>query len=119
MQCACCGNAIRNGEERQENGQTVCEDCYIDRISKPRTCDPWAVYSARNMPEGQEGLNEIQQGILTVLSEKGEVQPEVVAAALTISLSDLEREFAALRHMEKVRGRLKDGKKVIRLWDGK
>jgi len=29
---------------------------------------------------------------------------------------DFEREIAALRHMEKVRGELRVGKKYIRLW---
>ncbi len=29
---------------------------------------------------------------------------------------DLEREIACLRHMEKVRGELREGKKFIRLW---
>jgi hypothetical protein len=35
---------------------------------------------------------------------------------LNISPMDLEREIAALRHMEKVRGELRSGKKYIRLW---
>ncbi len=117
MKCTCCGNEIQKGDEMTKDGQTVCEDCYIDMVAKPKTCDPWAVYSARNIPEGHQTLNEIQQGILNVLSEKGEASPEAVAAELNISMPDLEREFAALRHMDKVRGRLKDGRKVIRLAD--
>jgi hypothetical protein len=39
-----------------------------------------------------------------------------LAQRLKIKLSDLEREIAALRHMEKVRGALKNGKKIICLW---
>jgi hypothetical protein len=35
---------------------------------------------------------------------------------LQIKPSDLERELASLRHMEKVRGELRDGKKIVRLW---
>ncbi len=30
--------------------------------------------------------------------------------------TDLEREIATLRHMEKVRGELRQGKRIIRLW---
>ena len=119
MKCTCCGNEIIAGEEMERNGQTVCEDCYIDMAAKPKTCDPWAVYSARNIPEGRQALNEIQQGILKVLAEKGESPPESVAAALKIDMSDFEREFAVLRHMEKVQGRLVEGKKMIRLADSK
>jgi hypothetical protein len=29
---------------------------------------------------------------------------------------DFERDIAALRHMEKIRGELRGGKKLIRLW---
>lgn len=32
------------------------------------------------------------------------------------TLSGLEREIATLRHMEKVRGELRKGKKMVRLW---
>jgi hypothetical protein len=35
---------------------------------------------------------------------------------LGISSIELEREIAALRHMEKVRGELREGKKFIPLW---
>ena len=30
--------------------------------------------------------------------------------------TDIERDIAALRHMEKIRGELRGGKKLIRLW---
>ena len=35
---------------------------------------------------------------------------------LNISPMDLEREIAALRHMEKVRGELREGKKYLKVW---
>ena len=43
-------------------------------------------------------------------------RPEHLVERLNISPMDLEREIAALRHMEKVRGELRSGKKYIRLW---
>jgi hypothetical protein len=33
-----------------------------------------------------------------------------------MKLTDLEREIAALRHMEKVRAKMKDDRKIICLW---
>jgi hypothetical protein len=30
--------------------------------------------------------------------------------------AELDRELATLRHMEKVRGQLREGKKIVRLW---
>jgi len=33
-----------------------------------------------------------------------------------IKPADLEREVAALRHMEKLKGELRDGKKFLILW---
>lgn len=44
------------------------------------------------------------------------MEPAILAERLQMRPSDLEREIAALRHMEKVRGELRQGKKVIRLW---
>jgi hypothetical protein len=54
--------------------------------------------------------------ILQVLAETGGAPPEIVAQKLEMNLVELEREFATLRHMEKVRGQMRDGKKIICLW---
>ena len=48
--------------------------------------------------------------------ETGGVEPRVLVERLDLKASDLEREIAALRHMEKVRGQLRQGKRIIRLW---
>jgi hypothetical protein len=34
-----------------------------------------------------------------------------------VKLPELERELATLRHMEKVRGAMRAGKKVVILWE--
>jgi hypothetical protein len=84
----------------------LCEDCYMDALSPAKTCDPWAVHSAKTFGKetgGKFDLTELQRKIHLV-------------ERLNISLMDLEREIAALRHMEKVRGELRGGKKYIRLW---
>jgi hypothetical protein len=119
MTCEKCGDAIEKGEQRELHGQILCEDCYMDALSPPRSCDPWAVHSAKSfMKEGGKdpGLNPTQVKILEILSESGGVEPKILVERLQIKPSDLEREIASLRHMEKVRGELKDGKKIICLW---
>ena len=119
MNCDRCKDNIDEGEERRFHGQTLCEDCYIDALSPAKACDPWAVYSAKTFAQGTESKIEItatQSKILQILKDTGGTEPETIIEQLGITPSDLEREVATLRHMEKVRGELRDGKKIIRLW---
>lgn len=119
MQCDKCGTAIDPGDDREFGGQVVCEDCYMDSLSPARTCDPWAVHSAKTLKEqgGREPeINELQTQILEILAQTGGLEPAVLAARLNVKPVELERQIASLRHMEKVRGALQEGRKVIRLW---
>jgi len=91
----------------------------MDALSPARSCDPWAVYSAKRLESsGSQGLhlNETQERIVVFLEEVGEAEPEAICRKLEIDPDTFKREIAALRHMEKTRGRLKDGKVVLRLW---
>ena len=120
MECVKCGDPIEPGEEREHLGQTLCEDCYMDALSPPRTCDPWAVHSAKSFMR-QEGnseprLNSTQRKIIEILHDTGGIEPGILMERLQIKPSDLEREIAALRHMEKVRGELREGKRFLILW---
>jgi hypothetical protein len=119
MNCDRCGDVIEKGEERDFHGETLCEDCYMDALSPPRACDPWAVHSAKSFirERGMEpALSPTQAKIIEVLRETGGVESSVLVERLQIKLPDLERELAALRHMEKIRADLREGKKIIRLW---
>ena len=119
MKCARCEASIPEGEEREHLGRVLCEDCYMDALSPANTCDPWAVHSAKTLGKelgGRFELTELQRKLLAILQETGGVPPEHLVERLNLSPMDLEREIAALRHMEKVRGELRDGKKYIRLW---
>ena len=119
MKCARCEGAISAEEEREHLGRTLCEDCYMDALSPAKTCDPWAVHSAKSLGKelgGKFELTVLQQKILAILQETGGAPPEHLVERLNISPMDLEREIAALRHMEKVRGELRVGKKYLRLW---
>jgi DNA-binding MarR family transcriptional regulator len=61
-------------------------------------------------------LNEFQKKILMILKETGGAEPATLCDKLDIKPADLEREVAALRHMEKIRGELMSGKKFLILW---
>jgi hypothetical protein len=120
MQCDKCKTDIPEGEEKKHSGRILCEDCYMDALSPLKPCDPWAVYSATTAIK-QHGhdlqLPPIQQQILHSLRQKGPAEPDQLCVTLHISKTDMERELAVLRHMEKIRGQLRDGKRIIRLWD--
>jgi hypothetical protein len=108
MKCDRCNAAIEKGEEREHFGQLLCEDCYMDVLSPAKGCDPWAVHSAKSF-ERHSGspvtLTPIQTEILEILEETGGVEREALLEHLEGKLTrpQLEREFATLRHMEKIR----------------
>jgi hypothetical protein len=119
MQCERCKSAIPEGEEMELHGQVLCEDCYLDLLSPSRVCDPWAVHSAKtflNNTGSELNLTSIQRKILAILQNEGPQEIVNLCKSLQIKATDIERELAALRHMEKIRGERKDGKKRIRLW---
>ena len=119
MRCDRCKEVVEKGEERELHGQALCEDCYMDALSPARACDPWAVHSAKSLLKNTGPsleINETQAKILRILEETGGAEPTVISERLHVKPSDLEREIASLRHMEKVRGELREGKKVLCLW---
>ena len=119
MKCERCHDVIPEGEEREHYGRVLCEDCYMDVLSPLKACDPWAVHSAKSFSKDERyvlNLNENQQKILDILKEKEPMEIKSLLEALRIKETDLERELATLRHMGKVRGELRNGKRMIRLW---
>jgi len=111
MECERCKEVIGKGEEREHHGQILCEDCYMDLLSPARTCDPWAVHSAQTLAKTSGRSLE-----LTEIQKAGGLEPGVIVERLKIKPADLEREVAALRHMEKIRGELRQGKKFLIPW---
>jgi len=99
----------------------LCEDCCMEACSPLRTCDPWAVHSAKTWErrtDAPKALTPQQEAILQALEAHGPLTPEALRQRLAgrWSLAELEREFAALRHMEKVRGEKRGTGVVWRLW---
>lgn len=118
MECNRCHAVVDSEEEKEHLGHILCEDCYMEVRSPLKTCDPWAVHSAKSF--GQAAiLTSLQAEILQILKETGAIEPSVLLQKLggSLTLSELEREFSALRHMEKVRGK-KDGNRIVwLLWN--
>ena len=72
-------------------------------------------YTVPNLSQKKKGadieLTETQSIILKTLKECGGTEPKSLSEKLQIKPSDLEREIATLRHMEKVKGGAAERKK--------
>ena len=121
MQCERCTATIPAGEENDRLGRLLCEDCYMEALSPLKTCDPWAVHSAKNFDAqmgGQAALTDRQKEILGILQETGGLERHELVRRIggEFSDADLTREFAPLRHMEKARAEKRGDKVFLRLW---
>ena len=108
--CAKCGAGIDADEVKEFRGEDLCEDCYLDTLTPIVVCDPWAVHTAKSLkdlPGGHE-LTPTQQKLFNLVKERGDVPMAEAAANLGLNEEDLRREFAPLRHMEKLRACKKD-----------
>jgi hypothetical protein len=103
MECAKCKAALAADEVYERGGEALCEDCFLDVMAAPKTCDPWAVHSAKNMPKGPSALTPVQQQILEIIQQRGPVSAAGICSALQISEEEFRRHFATLRHMELAR----------------
>jgi hypothetical protein len=62
--CERCGASMDTAKTYEFAGASLCEDCYLEQRVKPVTCDPWAVYSARNTKGKAPQLTDIEGRIL-------------------------------------------------------
>ena len=104
--CAKCDKQIEKRQGYEHQGKLFCEDCYMDVLSPPRACDPWAVHSAQTFLRGRdklETLAPLQLKLVNYLKQKGEATLEELVENLNLTEEELRREFAVLRHMEILR----------------
>ncbi len=108
--CTKCGASLQDEEPREHLGEVLCEDCYLDALSPVKTCDPWAVHTARSLKDLPGGLTLTprQQQLYDLVKERGEVPKQEAARVLGVSEDELQREFAVLRHLEMLRACKKD-----------
>jgi len=115
--CVKCDKKIEKQQSYEHQSKLFCEDCYMDILSPPKACDPWAVHSAQTFLKGKDKLSTLtplQSKMVNYLKEKGEATAEEMIRNLNLTEEELRREFAVLRHMEVLRA-TKKGEKVYYL----
>jgi len=98
-------------------GSLFCEDCYMNILSPPKACDPWAVHSARTFLKGKDKLSTLtplQLRLVDYLKQKKEATLTELVENLNLTEEEFRKEFAVLRHMEILRG-TKRGDKIYYL----
>ena len=119
FQCSKCVKTLEKHECYEHQGKVFCEDCYMDILSPPKACDPWAVYSAQTFLKGKDKLSTLtpsQLKIVDYIGGKGEATIEEMVENINLTEEVLRREFAVLRHMEVLRATKKDGQIVYILF---
>jgi DNA-directed RNA polymerase subunit RPC12/RpoP len=119
-QCARCGKEIEKSRGYEHRGNVYCEDCYMDILSPPRACDPWAVHSAQTFLNGKDKLSTltlVQLKIVKYIKEKREATSEEILRDMVLSEEEWRREFAVLRHMEVLAATKKEGKIFYTLFE--
>lgn len=89
-------------------------------LSPSRACDPWAVQSAQKLSQMDDEyaeLSDSQMEIIRVLEETGGLEASQLAKRIKMKLPELVTELATLRHMEKIHGQMRNGVKIVCLWD--
>lgn len=117
MKCEKCATEISPDDCHAHSGQTLCEDCYLDLLATPKTCDPWAVYSAKKAMSQNPSLTAEQQKILDLIKTKGPLTSEEICTDLGLSDEEFRSNFATLRHMELARGCRMEGQVCFALFD--
>jgi len=115
IQCAKCGKNIEKQQCYEHQGKVFCADCYMDILSPPKACDPWAVHSAQTFLKGKDRLSTLtplQLTIVKYIEKKGEATLEELIQNLDLTEQVLRREFAVLRHMEVLRA-TKKGDRIL------
>lgn len=116
VKCQICGREVSLEEIYDWSGLKICEDCYFEKSSPVKTCDPWAVYSAKKFIEtagvkAEENLTETQKAIYNLVKSKERITVEELSRELNVSRRELETQIAILRHLELIKGR-KEGDKI-------
>ncbi len=115
IQCAKCGKNIEKRQCYEHQERVFCEDCYMDILSPPKACDPWAVHSAQTFLKGKDKLSTLtplQLSIVNYIKKKEGATLEEMIENLNLTEEELRREFAVLRHMEILKA-TKKGEKIF------
>jgi len=114
--CARCQSEVSAEDIYFHQDQQVCEDCYMEMLQRPKTCDVAAVQMAKKHRQasgqsGTEGLLDIQKKIYNYIKENEKATRQQVLDDLNLSELELDKQIAVLRHCELVKGR-KEGNRI-------
>jgi LIM domain len=121
IKCQNCGKNISEDEVFVTEGKTLCEDCYIDVGHRIRVCDPWGERSKRIFREehglkGIEGLTDLQKEIYEYIESKGKATKMDLMEKFNLPPTELENQFAILRHCQLLKGKKEGDNMYIVLW---
>ncbi len=110
IKCQNCGKEVSEEDVFATEGKTLCEDCYIDVGHRIRVCDPWGERSKRIFREshgleGTEGLTDLQKEIYEYIVTKGKATRMELMEKFNLPTSELENQFAIMRHCQLLKGR--------------
>ena len=117
MQCAKCHTTLSREEAYYDGQDILCEDCYLDKIAQPKTCDPWAVFHAKNTSGQETQLTETQQNLLQLLKNNPPLSQQFICQELGLDEDTFFNNFATLRHMELARACKIHGDKYFTLFN--
>jgi hypothetical protein len=121
IKCQECGKDLPEDNCFISEGKTLCEDCYIDAGQRIKVCDPWGERSKLIFREshglaGTEGLTKLQKSIYEFIKKQGKATKEDLAKEFGLKPTELENEFAILRHCQLLKGKKEGDKIYLVLW---
>ena len=121
IKCQNCGKEVSEDDVFTTEGKTLCEDCYIDVGHRIRVCDPWGERSKRIFREshgleGTEGLTDLQKEIYEYIKSKGKATRMELMEKFKLPATELENQFAILRHCQLLKGKKEGDMVYIVLW---
>jgi hypothetical protein len=113
MECANCKQIIQEDESCNYLGKILCENCYIQVIQPPKTCDVAAVHAAKTHralsgQTGTDGLTEPQKKIYEYVIKNGKATKQELRDEFNLTEYEMDTLMAIFRHCELLKGRKVD-----------
>ena len=113
-----CGCEISLEESYVIDDLTLCDDCYLERSHRVKTCNPLAIYSAKRFQdsdgrEATERLNDLQKAIYELIKSQGKTTVQELSGTFKLSQAETENQSAILRHLELTKAKKEENKIYI------
>ena len=118
MRCKRCDRQLSDNQSYEYQGETLCEDCYVDRYRPSITaCDPLGSSCSYSLQEEAgagrcpQGLTDQQRAMYEFVKSQGKATGEEIMQKFNLTDSQMQSQLAILRHCELVKGH-KEGNKI-------